>query len=675
MLACLPALTTLSVVAPVTPVAAAESRDELRVAITRLSPTVVQRAGEVTVAGIVRNPERHAWGDVTVHVSTTREPLTTRGPVRAALAAGNAEMGTRVTDPTAVVRLGTLRPGQTRRFSITASTSQLGLTGADGVHVLAVQVEAVNAAKDHVVAGGAATLLPLRASGTARPAPTTVLWPFLLPGKRLANGDYADTSALSALISPGGQLRNLLDLAETTPRRGSDVVLDPSLLTVLEDMSQAPGTSPAAEARRDAAEEFLEDLTRLADRYSCAAVGYDQPDVLAVTSSSSAEELIDIIHRATTGTLDAHNIDDCLRIEWPSPRGVDRTALAVLRRQEMHAVIVTPWAAPDWDPGHGNVLERTSPADAVPLVVNDPLAAGAAGIPTPATLRQTILSEAVLTSLASGQDIGRTSTVVMVDPRFNPGRVTGEPLAAVYDSEVTDPKNFASRVRSYRWPYDGAVPAKAEARPISSRQVTVATDAAQTGRLIDGILLEESDRTRHAQLIARLISRRWRGQASTGVAAGDHAIHELSREIASISVDGPEALTLSSGAGQFPVTVRNRTDYPVRVALEIESSVPGVRFEGPRSVEVTAGESRTVTVNIDLAAETATTVSVRLASATGLPFGAATVFNVRSTRVGAALWIAIGLSVALVAGALLRRFARPGHRPSHPPLDPDDFDD
>jgi hypothetical protein len=113
----------------------------------------------------------------------------------------------------------------------------------------------------------------------------------------------------------------------------------------------------------------------------------------------------------------------------------------------------------------------------------------------------------------------------------------------------------------------------------------------------------------------------------------------------------------------------------VRVALGIDSSAPNVRFKAPRSVDVAAGESRTVTVNIDMDSQTATSVSVRLSSTQGLPFGAATVFNVRSTRVGAALWIAIGLSVAFVAVALVRRFARPGHRPSHPPLPPDDFDD
>ena len=149
----------------------------------------------------------------------------------------------------------------------------------------------------------------------------------------------------------------------------------------------------------------------------------------------------------------------------------------------------------------------------------------------------------------------------------------------------------------------------------------------------------------------------------------------LNGELADISVEGPEALTLSSANGQFPITVRNLSPHRVRVGLGIESSAPGVEFEAPRTVDVAAGESRTVTVDMDMGSESATTVTARLSAADGQEFGAATDFNVRSSQVGAALWIAIGVSVAFVAIALIRRFARPGHRPPHHDAAAEDFDD
>ena len=74
--------------------------------------------------------------------------------------------------------------------------------------------------------------------------------------------------------------------------------------------------------------------------------------------------------------------------------------------------------------------------------------------------------------------------------------------------------------------------------------------------------------------------------------------------------------------------------------------------------------------------QTATTVNVRLTAADNRTFGASTVFNVRSSRVGAALWIAIGISVFFVVVALVRRFGRPGHEPPpRPTLPASDFED
>jgi hypothetical protein len=381
-----------------------------------------------------------------------------------------------------------------------------------------------------------------------------------------------------------------------------------------------------------------------------------------------------VIDEATSGTLDAHDTD-CLRIEWPSARGVNRPTLTALGRGEVEAVVVSPWAVPDWDATLGNLLVRRTRSGELPLIVNDRLDDGVPGVPSPLTLRQMILSESVLTGMTAGRDVYGTSTVVIVDPRFNPGPVRGQPLAIAYASDVTDPKNLAASVESRRTTYTGAVPEEAEATPVSQRQTEVAVDAAHLAELIGGMLLEPSARTEHAQSVASLISQRWRRHLPTGLKAAEAVSDKLNRELANISVEGPGALTLSSATGQFPITVRNQSPHRVRVHLGIESSAPAVRFKAPRTIDVAAGESRTVTVDMDMKSESGTTVTARLSAANGQEFGAATDFNVRSSGVGAALWIAIGISIAFVAVALIRRFGRPGHRPAHPTLPPGEFDD
>ena len=649
------------------------------VQITRLSPAVLDTADDITVTGVIRNPERYAWTGVQVYPAVAKTPFVSRSTARAAITGGTTYTGERIVAPSARDDLGVLRAGQSRRFSLTVRAEQLGLSGAEGVYPLGIHVLATgpDGVRTETAIGRANTFLPLR-TGTAQnpitPTPTTVLWPFLLPGGRSSDNSYADTAELAASIGEQGQLRNLLDLALTTPRRGSDVILDPSLLQVLEAMRDEPGDSDAAEARRKSADRFLDDLTELADDYSCATLGYDRADVLAVAASPSSPELNAMIDAATAGTLDAYDLS-CLRIEWPSERGVDRPTLTSLRQETVEAVVVSPWAVPGWDAANGNLLVRRTQAGDLPLLVNDRLDDGVPGVASPVTLRQEILSESVFTGLTAGDDVADTSTVVIVDPQFNPGTVRGDPLAIAYKSDVTDPKNLAASLESRRTPYAGPVPEKAEATPVSARQTLVTVDAAHMAELISGMLLDESDRTGHAQSVASLVSQCWRGHAATGLKAAESVSDRLNRELADISVEGPEALTLSSATGQFPITVRNRSPHRVRVGLGIESSTPGVRFEAPATVDVAAGESRTITVDMDMKSETATTVTARLSAANGQEFGAATDFNVRSSQVGAAVWIAIGVSVAFVAIALIRRFARPGHRPEHTTLPPGEFDD
>jgi hypothetical protein len=575
--------------------------------------------------------------------------------------------------------LGVLRAGQARQFSLTVRAEQLGLSGAEGVYPFGIQVLATgpDGVRPDVPVGRADTFLPMR-DGTTRnpvaPAPTTVLWPFLLPGQRGADNRYADTAELAASIGRQGQMRNLLDLALSTPRNGSDAIVDPSLLQVLATMSADTGESDAATASRRSASRFLKDLIRLAHDYSCATVGFDRPDILAVAASPSPGELNEIIDAATSGTLDRFDLD-CMRIEWPSPRGVDRQTLTALSRADIEAVVISPWAVPGWEPARGNLLERETPAGELPLIVNDPLDNGVPGVRTLVTLRQMILGEAVLAGVSAGDDVSSTSTTVIVNPRFDPGPIRGQPLAIVYESDLTDPKNLAASVESRRTPYAGPVTSEAEATPVSARQTLVAVDGAHMAELIRGMLLDKKDRIDHAQSVASLVSQRWRGHGATGLKAAEAVTDHLNGELAGISVEGPEALTLSSSNGQFPITVSNKSPHRVRVGLGIESSAPGVEFDAPRTVDVAAGESRTVTVDMDMGSESATTVTARLSAADGQEFGAATDFNVRSSQVGAALWIAIGLSVAFVAIALIRRFARPGHRPPHQTLTAEDFDD
>ena len=133
-------------------------------------------------------------------------------------------------------------------------------------------------------------------------------------------------------------------------------------------------------------------------------------------------------------------------------------------------------------------------------------------------------------------------------------------------------------------------------------------------------------------------------------------------------------MTLSSSEGSFPVTISNDTDHPVRIGVEIESSNPSLSVPDSDPVDVGAGERHTLTVAVDMSRQSSATLTARMVTPDGESFGSPAVFNVRSSRVGAALWVAIGLAAAFVVVALARRFrgqAKPRESSQPRPFDGD----
>jgi hypothetical protein len=169
---------------------------------------------------------------------------------------------------------------------------------------------------------------------------------------------------------------------------------------------------------------------------------------------------------------------------------------------------------------------------------------------------------------------------------------------------------------------------------------------------------------------------RWRDLRPQGLAAARAAEDRADRDLARITVEGPDAVTLSSSEGSFPVTVSNDTDHPVRVGVQIGSSNPSLSVPESESVDVGAGERHTLTIAVDMSRQTSATLTARMATADGETFGDPAVFNVRSSRVGVALWVAIGLAAAFVVVALARRFRGQKRDDREPPpvleADPDD---
>ena len=96
----------------------------------------------------------------------------------------------------------------------------------------------------------------------------------------------------------------------------------------------------------------------------------------------------------------------------------------------------------------------------------------------------------------------------------------------------------------------------------------------------------------------------------------------------------------------------------LRIGVDLDSSNHALKVPAVKAVSIAAGERHTLTVNIDLGRQSTTQLTASLVSSDGTKIGAPAVFNVRSSKIGVMLWVAMGLAGVFVLVALFRRFHR-----------------
>jgi Family of unknown function (DUF6049) len=662
-------VTLLLPLVPLASPAAAQDDPDLDVRITGLSPSNLEDKSTVTMTGTVTNNNDHAWTDAQAYLVIPATPFTTRKQVEDAIDTGNAYTGERVIDLKSIDEVGDLAPGTTTRFEVRVPYRRLGVSGAEGVYPVGVQILGtdVDGSRATTAIARATTFLPLVSDASPERVSAGVVWPFLMPDRRKPNGDYADPEALLELVSNGGRMRNQLDVASDIRARGSTVIVDPALLVGLDDVRRGrhlPDGVSVSETQRESATQFLDDLVGIARRDACWVLDYDRPDLLGITQSPSAGQLTEIIERATATTIAKFQLTG-RGVSWPTSTGVSAPLLSAVRGTGERPVLVTSDSLPGWERRDGSLVQYTARSGPMPLLVNDALDTGVPGQITTVTLRQRMLSEAALASLQSGVDPkSLADAIAIIDPTWDPGVSADDPLDEVFDAPYVDGVSLEDLMSERLAAYDGTVPRTAKAKPIGAQQIEAATDAATTSDLIGRITPDSTDvEAGHARDIAQVLGVRWRELRTEGLSAARAAERRADRDLARITIEGPDAVTLSSSEGSFPVTISNNTDHPVRLGVEIDSSNPSLSVPESDSVDVGADERHTLTVAVDMNQQSSATLTARMITSGGEVFGDPAVFNVRSSRVGAALWVAIGAAVVFVVLALARRFRKPPHQP------------
>jgi hypothetical protein len=632
------------------PPAEARAVEPLTVTITDIGPATLERGSTLRVSGTVTNTDRVSWRSLQAYLTVPHAPFNTRDAMAQATSGDSGYTGERIVDAATIDDLGDLSPGKSTAFRIQVPWKKLGFTGATGVYPVGIQILATapDDSRSTKAVGRATTFVPLVPAHLAT-APTTLIWPFLLPAQRGASANYRDSFVAS--LAPGGQLRNLLALAESAPRNGSTLLLDPALIDAATSISAGRYTRATREQQHQAA-AFVAALKKFAGSGSTWLLGYGNPDDLALSSARGGERLRTVIDTATTGAAGASRVHGT-RVAWFTPGTASGPALATTDRRP---AIVAAADATGWRDALGSVATDT--ATGGPLVLIDDLTAHVPGAASSATLRQAVLADAAFAALSrQSAPNSAADAVVMVPPTWDPGP-DAPSLAAVFRPTFIVARSLDSRLGDHLPKVSGRF-AETQAAPVGRAVIATAEDfLTESARALE--LTDHNPRLtqRLAAEAALMTSVSWRGHSQAAVAAARARVDELTAELDHLVIEGPPSFTLSGSQGRFPLTISNATNFPVRVGVQLDSSNPALTIPDVRPVVIKAHERRTLTVTIDVGRQKSATVISTLVSASGRHVGAPFEFNLRSSNVDAVIWLAMGAAGLFVFVALGRRATR-----------------
>ncbi len=658
-----------AVIAPASPAAAADD-DTLRTTITSVSPThLTNSSSSVTLAGRVTNLGEQNWTDLQAYLVIRPAPLTSRTALASAVRDDPGFAGPRVVDAGLFDEIGDLPPGSSRTFEVSVPADRLPISNLDGVYPVGVQILATDASgnRSNDSVSRAVTLLP-HMTGKHVAAPTTMVWPFLMPTGRTVTGGFVKPSALLAAIRPGGRLRNLLDLATARDEDGRGVIVDPALVLGADDLAAGRGDDDISAADQQAAAQFRDDLVSISSAPSAWVLDFDRTDVLGlIDDADRRRRLFGAVERATESVVQEFGLSS-RRVSWPVRGGVTRTLLNSLRARGDDPVVVDSSNLSRWEKSSGPLVDISTPGGDLPLLVSSDISKGLPGPVSGATLRQQVLSSAAFASLDRDADSdSQAASVVVVNPSWNPG--ADDPAgraSASWTAPFSTPVDLDAISRDDS--FGGTVPRTSKARTLPAALLEAADQAYRDG----AILSSASDEVQvvddaRARAVAGVLGVRWRTQREDGTAIARQLSRQVSRDLDAITVMGPPSVTLSSSQGAFPLTITNDSPETVSVGVRLSSSNPALSLPDQEPVEIAAGERHTMTVEVDLGRQNATTVSAQLITPGGRPFGETSEFNVRSSRVGVVLWVTMAAAGLFVLVALARRVRK--RRTDRPPME------
>lgn len=667
----------------------------LSITIDSLTPSYIPRRGPVRITGSITNHDDSPWTAINVEAFVGTTTITTPAELDEAARTDPATyVGDRVTTPGTYATIPRIGAGRTVQYSLSLPRSEIRVSEPGvyffGVHALGSGPDGRLDGAD----GRARTFLPL-VPRTRRAVDTALVVPLRHGIEQAPDGSLQDVAGWTRTLSPGGQLRSLVDFGASAGSRPLTWLVDPALTDAVRRLtagnpprslaptdtagggepSGSPSTGVTAEpepsgtgsaapdsdtgtgteaqesadaaAAAEAGRSFLDRLKVALDSSQVLALPYGDPDVAAAAEHDPP--LFELARRRSGPALDPLGVSTSAGISSPSgfldAAGIrltdkDATLLVTDRMFGGDAPAVARAAG-------RRLIVTSSGAAAGGPGPDDPLA--------PVALRQRIVSEAALRLLSPG----RRPLVVLIPHDWSPAATNGffEGLDVPW-IHLTNVGGATMRAGTPVALSDLAYPPRQARRELGARIFAAADALVAAGHTLQTVLTRNDDvGTAVADQALTATSYASRAHPGRSLASLVRAREQIDQQLASVRIEAPRAVTLSSASGKFAATITNGLDQPVTVSVKALTDRP-MQISGQDTVDIGPGGRTTVLLDAQTHTPGVHNVTLVVTDSEGTPLGSSDQLPIRSAQVSNVIWLILGTGVALLLGAIAVRLVR-----------------
>ncbi|MDT3395273.1 DUF6049 family protein [Streptomyces sp. B1866] len=591
-------------------------------------------------------------------------------------------------------KIGTLRPGARRSFSLAVPVSALGL-GQSGVYQLSVAVAGQTAAQPlRHVTGVQRTFLPWQPGRTPKQTQLTFLWPLIsrphVTARTTSDGQRAPVfsdDVLAREMGQGGRLQQLVALGKDLPVTW---VLDPDLLATADAMTRpyqvvedgGAGDEPrvADGTGQAVAKQWLADLEKALRGHQVVVLPFADPDLAAIAHRGRGVpgtlgrlRSATALAVSTVETVFSHRVTPRTDIAWPVDGAIDQSIVDVAASAGARTVI----ARSDSLRETGNLLYTPTAAR--------PIGRG----------RTAVVADARLSTVFTG-DLGRAENATLAVQEFlaqtqmitlqAPERKRSIVVAPQRTPTTEQVQAMATALRDLapgRWtqPLDLGQAAKAKTDPNATRRVPSgkayraslrrqelsvdgfrAIRSTQDELDVFGTILTVRDPVviPFTNAILRELSTSWRGTGGRATAARTSVKAYLDGLVDKVQLVRKSDITLSGRSATIPVTVQNNLVQDVKGLRLVLSSSQRNRLAvtEPQPISVEGGHSQSVKFGTTANANGRAEITAQLVTEDGRPYGQAVTFQVNVTEITSTVILVIAGGVLLLVLAGVRIYLK-----------------